>query len=134
MTSFSNRCLLAIVVSLLLFLPSCHRNTTQSGPQYIMLTFNNGACEQNGSTDLVEISPDQPLIYQGAASLNQFEVQFNACPFGSCPVNSPHGTSMNVGQPNPGTAGKTFNYTGMTINNQSCSNGGAMGLRIKSGP
>jgi len=109
----------------------CRKSADESGPQYILLTFNNAACEQNGSTDVIEISPNRSVVYQGAATLRQFEMRFAACPFSSCPVSSPHGTSMNVGPPNPGTAGTTFNYTGMTIDNLPCSNGAALGVRIK---
>jgi hypothetical protein len=112
-------------------LPGCHRATKDAGPLYIMLMFNGGACEQNGSTDVIEVSQDRAVIYQTAAELTDFEVRFKACPFSSCPVSSPHGRSVNVGQPNPGTVGATFNYAGITMNHQSCSNAGAMGVRVK---
>ena len=126
------RFLSAVLACLLLMvLLGCHKRTSETGPQYIMLTFNNAACEQNGSTDVIEISPNRPVVYQGAAILSQFEVRFAACPFSSCPVSSPHGTSMNVGLPNPGTAGSTFNYTGMTIQNEPCRNAGSLGVRVK---
>jgi hypothetical protein len=130
--TFTSLCsLLAVVTCLLLVLPGCHRTTTDTGPQYIMLTFNNAACEQNGSTDVIEIPSNRAVVYQGAAIISQFEVRFAACPFSSCPVKSPYGTSMNVGPPNPGTAGTTFNYTGMTIQNEPCKNAASLGVRIK---
>ena len=132
MTSLSSRCRLGLGLCLpLLLLAGCHKKTSESGPQYIMLTFNNAACEQNGSTGILEISPEQPVVYQAAATLRQFEVRFAACPFTSCPVSSPHGMSMNIGPPNPGTAGTTFNYSGMTINGEPCNNGATLGIRIK---
>jgi hypothetical protein len=116
---------------LLLVLLGCHRTPVDAGPQYIMLTFNNAACEQNGSTDVIEIASNRAVVYQGAAIISQFEVRFGACPFSSCPINSPYGTSMNVGPPNPGTAGTTFNYTGMTIQKEPCKNAASLGVRIK---
>ena len=133
MTPLCTRRLLAVAICLsLLALPACHRSsTTESGPQYIMLTFNNAVCEQNGSTDVIEISPNQAVVYQGAAVLRQFEVRFASCPFSSCPVSSPHGTSVNIGPPKADAAGQTFNYTGITIDDLSCSNGAALGVRIK---
>ena len=125
-------CSRAVVICLLLLvLPACRRSAKDSGPQYIMLTFNNAACEQNGSTDVIEIASNRPVVYQGAAILSQFEVRFAACPFSSCPVSSPHGTSMNIGPPNPGMAGTTFNYTGITIDNEPCRNAASLGVRIK---
>jgi len=132
MSSLAVRCLIGVMACLsLLLLPGCHKKTSESGPQYIMLTFNNAACEQNGSTGIIEISPNQPVVYQAAAVLSQFEVRFAACPFTSCPVSSPHGTSMNIGAPNPGTAGTTFSYSGMTIDHEPCRNGATLGVRIK---
>ncbi len=130
-TSIYSRHLLALAALLLLALLSCRKNASDSGPQYIMLTFNNAACEQNGSTDVIDISPNRAVVYQGAAIVSQFEVRFAACPFSSCPVSSPHGTSMNVGPPNPGTFGTTFSYTGMTIDNEPCRNAASLGVRIK---
>ena len=131
MTSFSRRCLVGLLGLSLMSLSGCHKKSAESGPQYIMLTFNGGACEQNGSTDVIEVSPNQAIVYQGAAVLRQFEVRFASCPFSSCPVSSPHGLSMNMGPPNAGTSGSTFNYTGMTINDESCSNGSTLGIRIR---
>lgn len=96
-----------------------------------MLTFNNAACEQNGVPDVVEISANRAVVYQAAAVLSQFEVRFAACPFSSCPVSSPHGISVNTGPPNPGTAGTTFNYSSMTIDNEPCKNAASLGVRIK---
>ena len=132
MMSLSSRCLIGLVICLpLLLLVGCHKKASESGPQYIMLTFNNAVCEQNGSTDVIEISPNRAVVYQGAAILRQFEVRFASCPFAACPVSSPHGTSVNIGPPNPGMAGATFNYSGMTMNNESCSNGATLGIRIR---
>lgn len=134
MTSSCSRSALAVLAVFLFFLPGCHRAPKDSGPLYIMLMFNGGACEQNGSLGVIEVAQDRAVIYQTAAELTDFEVRFTACPFGSCPVSSPHGRSVNVGQPNPGTAGTTFTYAGITMNHQSCNNAGAMGLRVKLAP
>ena len=99
-----SRAALAVLAAVLFFLPGCHRTPKDPGPLYIMLMFNGGACEQNGSTDVIEVPPDRAVIYQTAAELTDFEVRFTACPFSSCPVSSPHGRSVNVGQPNPGSS------------------------------
>jgi hypothetical protein len=93
-----------------------------------------GQCQQNGGTEIVEVFQNQQVVYQGANAVSQFEVQFTRCPFASCPVTSANGSPVNVGQPNPGTAGNTYNYSGLTINNQQCSGVGPMGVRIKPGP
>ena len=131
MTSGRRLMALAVAAGFLVLLPSCHHGgPTAVGPQYIMLTYNNGTCQQNGGTGLVDVAPNQAAIFQGAAALSQFQVQFSTCPFGTCPVNSPNGNSINAGQPNAGTAGKTFYYSGLTINNQPCTNTGSLGLRV----
>ena len=133
MTSRHRRSAVAALAIALLALSGCHREK-QSGPLYILLTFNGGACEQNGSTGVIDVFQNQAVIYEGAASLAEFEVQFPACPFGSCPVSSPHGTSVNIGQPSAGTVGTTFKYSGMTINDERCENASQMGVRVRSGP
>ncbi|HLI63993.1 MAG TPA: hypothetical protein VKV05_11370 [Terriglobales bacterium] len=124
----------AILAVGLLLLSGCHRSPEKSPLVYIMLTYNGGVCEQNGSSGIVDVSPNQAVVYQGAAPLSEFQVRFATCPFASCPVDSPYGTSENVGRPNPGTAGGTFQYSGLTMNNQPCQNAGVMGVRITSGP
>lgn len=124
---------LAVLGGALMFLPACHHQTKETGPQYIMLTFNAGACEQNGSTDVVTVHQGRSVVYQGASLVSQFEVRLNACPFAECPVNSPHGTSVNVGQPKMDAVGTTFNYTAMSINGDSCSNAASLGVRILPG-
>ncbi len=134
MTSNCSRSALAVLAACLVFLPGCHRPAKDSGPLYIMLMFNGGACEQNGSSGVIEAAQDRVIIYQTAAELAEFEVRFVACPFGSCPVSSPHGMSVNVGKPNPGTAGTTFTYAGVKIDNQPCNNASSMGLRVKLAP
>ncbi len=134
MTSSCALSALAVLAAFLFFLPGCHRAPKDPGPLYIMLMFNGGACEQNGSTDFLEVAPDRAVIYQTAAELTDFEVRFKACPFSSCPVSSPHGRSVNVGKPNPGSAGSTFDYSAITMDHQSCNNGGTMGLRVKLEP
>jgi hypothetical protein len=96
-----------------------------------MLTFNGGTCEQNGSSGVIDVYQKQAVIYEAAAILTNFQVEFAACPFNSCPVSSPHGTSVNVGKPIAGAIGMTFNYRGLTIDNQNCTNAAQMGLRIK---
>jgi len=127
----------AAVAGLLMVLPGCHRTPTgQLGPFYIMLTYNNGNCQQNGSSSVIDVPMDQNVIYQGASSISQFNVVLASCPFasGNCPVNSPNGTPMNVGQPTSSAKDNTYTYTGLTINNQTCTDGGQMGVRIKPGP
>ena len=129
----------AVLAGLLISLPGCHKPTPvhQLGPFYIMLTYNNGSCQQNGSSGIIDIPYDQNIIYQGAAALTQFQVNFSAdCPFaqGNCPVNSPNGNPDNVGQPNGNAKGNSYNYGSMMINNQQCTMGGPMGVRVKPGP
>ena len=129
---------LALVAGLFTFLASCRSTTppTALGPFYIMLTYNNGNCQQNGSTGIIVIPSDQNVIYQGASALSQFSVQLPSCPFasGNCPVNSPNGSPMNVGQPTSNSKGNTYNYSGLMINNQQCTMGGPLGVRVKGGP
>lgn len=118
----------------LLLLAGCHRHAESFEPQYVMLTFNNGACQQNGTSGVVEVTADQPVIFQGATGdLSQFQIDFSSCPFASCPVNSPAGDSANVGKPTPASAGATFHYTGMSIDHERCNDTEDMGLRIRPG-
>lgn len=132
MTSCRRLVSMAVVAGFLVLLPGCHRETpTAVGPLYIMLTYNGGNCEQNGSTGVLDVYQNQSVIFQGASAVSQFQVQFDRCPFTSCPVNSPNGTPVNVGPPNANTAGNTYNYTSMTINNLQCNNPGPMGMRIR---
>lgn len=128
---------LAVVAGLLIFLADCRTPVRQQQePFYIMLTYNNGSCQQNGSTGIIEIPSDQNVIYQGATALSQFSVQLPTCPFasGNCPVNSPNGNPMNVGQPTSNSKGNSYDYSGLMINNQQCTMGGPMGVRVKPGP
>jgi hypothetical protein len=134
MTSSCRRSALAVLAGFLFLLPGCHRAPKDSGPLYIMLMFNGGACSQNGSSDVIDVDQDRAVIYQTAAELTQFEVRFTACPFGSCPASSLHGRSVNVGPPNPGTVSTTFMYSGITMNHQPCNNAGKMGVRVKLTP
>ena len=125
---------LAVLAASLVGLTSCQRTSAaQPATQTISLSYNNGSCQQNGSSGVIDIVQNQPVVFKGATSLNQFQAQFTTCPFSSCPVNSPNGSPVNVGQPT-GTVGTTYNYSSITINNQSCSGVGSMGLRVKSGP
>ncbi|HKD86756.1 MAG TPA: hypothetical protein VKB58_18555 [Terriglobales bacterium] len=133
MTKLRKRSALAVVTGALLFVPACHHEK-ETGPQYIMLTFNGGACEQNGLSDVIEIHQGRSVVYQGASLVSQFEVRLNACPFTECPVSSPHGTSVNVGQPKADAVGTTFNYTAMSVNGDPCRNPSSMGVRILPGP
>jgi hypothetical protein len=130
---FLRRGALLLLVSIVFPLANCRRQSGERGPLYIMLTYNGGACEQNGSEGIIDIYQDQPVVYQTAAELTQFKVQFTACPFASCPVNSPHGTSVNVGAPNAGMAGTTFNYSGMSMNNEQCKDAASMGVHVSPG-
>lgn len=137
MTSVRRLFALAVVTGLLVVLPGCHGPTgQQQGPQYIMLTYNGGNCQQNGSTGVIDLWSSENVIYQGASALNQFQVQFSTCPFASanCPVNSPNGSAVNVGQPSGSAVNNTYYYSSLTINNQNCTNSGALGVRIKGGP
>jgi len=104
----------------------------QPATQYINLSWNGGSCQQNGSSTTVDVYQNAPIVYQGASSLSQFQVQFKTCPIAACPVNSPTGAPVNVGNPTqpPGV----YNYSGLSINNQQCSGAGSMGLRVKPGP
>ena len=116
-------------------LAGCHRDSQAKGPQYIMLMYNGGDCQQNGSDGIVDIYANQALIYQGATMQNEFQVRFTSCPLadGFCPVNSPNGNSVNVGTPLGSAAGSTFMYNGMTINHQLCKNADSMGVRVRAG-
>jgi hypothetical protein len=132
MTRLRNHTAPVILASLLLLFPGCRNQSGRTpDPLYIMLTFNAGNCEQNGSYGMVDVYENQAVIYQGAALLSDFQVRFSRCPFESCPVNSPHGTSENVGRPKAGTAGTTFNYSGITIDGNSCNGAANMGIRIQ---
>jgi hypothetical protein len=139
MTSGRRLLALAVVTGFLLFLPGCHRGQGDGGkslgPQYIMLTYNNGSCQQNGAA-VAEVDNANDVIYQGAASISQFQINFASCPFASanCPVNSPNGTSVNVGRTLPNASGNYFQYTSVTIGGQQCTNGPQMGIRVKGGP
>jgi hypothetical protein len=123
---------LAVLAASLVGLTSCQRVTAaQPATQYVSLSYNGGSCQQNGSSGVIDISQSQPVVFQGATKLTQFQVQFTSCPLSSCPVNSPNGAAINAGQPT-GTVGTTYTYSSITINNQSCNSGvGSMGLRVK---
>jgi hypothetical protein len=123
----------ALLTGILLLVPACHHEK-DTGPQYIMLTFNAGACEQNGSTGVIDVTQDRAVVYQGASLVSQFEVRFSACPFAECPVSSPHGTSVNVGQPKRDAIGSTYSYTAMSINTDECRNASSLGVRIRRAP
>jgi len=125
---------LAVLAASLVGLTSCqHVRAAQPVTQYISLSYNNGSCQQNGSSGVIDIVQNQPVVFKGATSVNQFQAQFTTCPFTSCPVNSPNGSPVNVGQPT-GTVGTTYNYSSLTINNQPCNGPGSMGLKVKGGP
>lgn len=137
MTSRCSGLALVVVVSFLVFLPGCHHDidhSKQLGPLQISLSYNNGSCQQNGSSGIIDVFQNQAVTFQGATALSQFQVQFTTCPFRACPVNSPNGTAVNAGQPNPGAEGNTYQYSGLTINNQQCNLASPMGLRVKPGP
>ena len=123
----------AVLLALVVFLPGCHKTPASNEPQYIMLTYNGGSCEQNGSTGVVDITANQALIYQGATAQSEFKIDFTSCPLSgsNCPVNSPNGTSVNVGPPLASSAGSTFMYRSMTIDNQPCNGSQNMGVRVR---
>src|SRR5512144_3138313 len=59
MTSGRRLMALAVAAGFLVLLPSCHRGGPKgTGPQYIMLTYNNGTCQQNGGTGVVDVAPN----------------------------------------------------------------------------
>jgi hypothetical protein len=130
--------LLAVTVlaAALASLASCHKTPVESGPLYILLTYNGGDCNQNGGTSIVDLSPNQPVIYQGATAQTEFKIDFASCPLaaGNCPVDSPNGRSVNVGAPLSSAVGSTFMYTGMTIDNQPCKGADSMGVRVRPAP
>jgi hypothetical protein len=127
---------LAVLAALLVCLPAYQRvRAGQAAPtsQNISLAYNsNGTCTQNGSSGVIDIVNNLPVVYQGATALTQFQVQFTTCPFAAsnCPVNSPNGSAVNAGTPT-GTVGTTYNYSSITINNQSCKGVSSMGVRVK---
>jgi len=127
---------LAALAGLLLFVPCCRSKPVASGPQYIMLVYNAGNCEQNGGTGIVDVYANQPIIYQGATAQTEFQIQFTSCPLSAenCPVNSPNGTSVNVGVPLPSATGSTFMYSSMKIDSQPCNGAQAMGIRVRPAP
>ena len=125
---------LAALAALLICFTSCQRVSANQNNQTITIAMNgDGTCTQNGSSGVIDVYKNQPVVYQGATALTEFQVGFSTCPFSSCPVSSPSGTAVNVGAPT-GTAGTTYNLSSMTINNQQCKSMGAMGVRIKNGP
>ena len=129
------RIALAVLSGFLLLLSGCGpKNVKQFGPAYVNLSYNGGNCTQNGGTGVVDLYQNQAVVYQGANTLSQFQVQFTTCPFSSCPVTSGNGAPVNIGQPNQGTIGNTYNYSSVTINNQQCNGVGSMGVRIRGGP
>jgi hypothetical protein len=95
-----------------------------------MLTYANGNCEQNGSTGIIDVPKNQAVIFQGASVVSQFHIEFDRCPFASCPVDSPNGTPVNVGPPNANATGNTYHYTAMTINKMQCNDVGSLGMRV----
>jgi len=134
MVSGSRWLTLALLVASLIGLTSCQRVSANQATQTVAISMNaDGTCTQNGSSGVIDLYKSQPVVYQGAATLQQFQVQFSTCPFGSCPVNSPSGAAVNVGAPS-GTVGTTYNLSSVTINNQTCKSVGSMGVRLKGGP
>jgi len=127
---------LAVLTLLLVFLSGCHKTPADSGPQYILLMYNNGDCTQNGGTNIVDIHPNQPVIYQTATLQREFKIDLASCPFtaGNCPVDSPNDRSVNVGAPLASGVGSTFMYTGMMIDNEPCKGANSMGLRVRPAP
>lgn len=126
---------LAVLAGFLLFLSGCApKHVKQLGPFPIGLSYNNGSCQQNGSSGVIDVPSDQSVTYQGAIALNQFQLQFSSCPFESCPITSNNGAPANAGQPKPGTANNTYYYSSITINGQQCNGVQSMGVRIRGGP
>jgi len=125
----------AVLAALLLTATSCERASAFQN-QTIAISFApDGSCQQSGSggvASIIDVSKSHPVIYQGAATLSQFQVTFSSCPFasGQCPVNSPTGAAVNVGNPT-GTVDMVYNYSNITINNMSCRIVGSMGVRVR---
>ncbi len=92
--------------------------------QTITLSYNGGACQQNGSSSQVTVSPTTSVTYQPQNPGNPFQVSFSSCPFATCPVTAATGAQTPTGT-------GTFNYASVTINGQTCNNPGALGLRVK---
>jgi hypothetical protein len=116
-----------------------HRPTAESEVQLtsqtITLTLNGTSLEQNGSSGVIDIYQNEAVVYQtgmGSTPITQFSIQFTNDPYASA-VNSPSGSAVTV-QPNQGTAGNTYNYSSVTINNQQLSGVSPMGVRIRPGP
>jgi hypothetical protein len=127
---------LAVLPALVVFVPGCRKASAPTGPQYIMLMYNAGDCNQNGSTGIIDVYANQPVIYQGATAQSEFQISFAKCPLAAdyCPVNSPNGISVNVGQPLASAEGSTFMYTSMKIDNQPCNGARSMGVRVLPSP
>jgi hypothetical protein len=109
---------LAVLAAFLVGLTSCqHVRAAQPVTQYISLNYNNGSCQQNGSSGVIDIVQNQPVVFKGTTSLNQFQAQFTTCPFSSCPVNSPNGSPVNMGpQPEQWVLPTTTAVLPLTIN------------------
>ena len=130
---------IALAVCSCLFLPACHKGggegMGEAGPLYINLSIAaapDNTCQQNGSTSTVPVAVGQSVTYQGASALSQFKVVFPAgsTPFASAVVDSPNGAPVSAGAAR-GTAGTTYNYNSLAINNRTCSNPGSLGLIMK---
>jgi len=132
MSANRSRTAIAAAVVLVCCLAGCHSQPASDEPQYIMLTYNGGSCQQNGSPGMLDVRQGQAVIYQGASQLRNFQVGFADCPFiaGNCPVKSPNGNSINVGKPNADTGGSTFMYSSLTIDNEPCTNAAQMGVKV----
>ena len=133
MPAYRRRIAGAAAVALVFCFAGCHSQSVSDEPQYIMLTYNGGNCQQNGSPGVIDVSKGQAVIYQGASLLRNFQVGLSSCPFvaGNCPVKSPNGDSINVGKPNSGTDGSTFMYNNLNIDGEPCTNAAQMGVRVK---
>jgi len=127
---------LTVLAASLVLLSACHKTPAESGPVYIMLMYNGGDCVQNGDAGVVDVYPNQAVIYQGATAQAEFKIDFANCPLaaGNCPVDSPNGTSVNVGAPLASAVGSTYMYTGMTIDNRPCKGADSMGVRVRPAP
>lgn len=136
MTSRQSLFALAVVLAVLIVLPSCNKPpVAQAGPFTISLAYNGGQCTQNGSTGVIDVEQNWDVTYKTASAMTPFNVQFSSsCPFapGKCPVSS--GGSQNPGMPTPASVNNYYYYGTVTINNQTCNNGpGTFGVHIKPG-
>ncbi len=114
------------VLAVLLICTAGYQHVSAQPPNIttITLSYNGGSCQQNGAASAVSVPAGGSVNYTAGDS-TPFSVSFSSCPFGNkCPVTQTTGTVTAT------SATGTYNYSGVTINGQSCNNPGAMGVRV----